>query len=258
MARMSFDFSDEVIIVTGASRGIGRKIAKELIASGAKVGITGRDGPSLMQLEEELNDTCNRCTSYVADLCDPDQIKQMVAYFLQQFGHIDGLVNNAGINILEPVGSLSADAVSKIISVNLIAPMLVTNEIVTHMRLRKKGSIVTVASLSSVTAFVGHGAYCASKEGVIGFTKVAAMELGKFGIRVNAVGPTVVLTEMGKKTWDVDPEKQAKMKSFIPLGRFVKESEVASVVLFLLSDAASMVSGELILVDGGYMSGKGI
>jgi NAD(P)-dependent dehydrogenase (short-subunit alcohol dehydrogenase family) len=92
----------------------------------------------------------------------------------------------------------------------------------------------------------------------LGYVKVSAMELGSYGITVNAVGPTVVLTELGKEAWDTDPEKRRRMENFIPMGRFLETTDVAPTVLFLLSDAASMISGEFILIDGGYMAGKGI
>ena len=120
---------------------------------------------------------------------------------------------------------------------------------------RKKGTIVNIASMASVTALDEHTSYCSSKFGLIGLTKVMALELGPYNIRVNAVGPTVVMTPMGQKIWGA-PEKADPMKAKIPLGRFVEPSEVVQTVLFLASDGAAMIHGELILIDGGYNAGK--
>ena len=254
----SFDFSETCIIVTGSSKGIGKDIAFQLMASGARVGITGRDADALRLLQEEAASNGYRCDAYTVDLAQAESIGPMVTYFAELFGRIDALVNCAGVNILEPMGSLSASALKHVMDVNLIAPMLVTNAVVPYMKEQGCGSIVDIASLSSVTAFDRHSAYCASKEGLLGYVKVAAMELGRYGIRINAVGPTVVLTEMGKAAWDSDPVKRERMESFIPLGRFLECDDVSPVVMFLLSSAASMISGEFLLVDGGYMAGKGI
>lgn len=254
---VSYDFSDRFIIVTGASKGIGRAIARALLSFGAHVGITGRNAQELQEIYTKAHENGHHCEMFVADLADTNQLKQMANYFISLFGKIDGLVNNAGINITEEMGSITEDALRQIVSVNLIAPILLTNELVSAMK-GEGGSVVNVASLSSVTAFTQHTSYCASKEGVLGFTKVAAMELGRYAIRVNSVAPTVVLTDMGKEAWGKDMQKREKMESFIPLGRFLEEDDVVQTVLFLLSEASSMISGECILIDGGYMSGKGI
>jgi 2-deoxy-D-gluconate 3-dehydrogenase len=258
MANAAFDFAGSKILVTGSTKGIGKEIASQLMASGASVGITGRDEKALAMLRTEAEEKGWDCESYAADLTDVSCINPLVEHFVSVFGGLDGLVNNAGINICEPMGGLSAESVRRVVELNLIAPMLLTNAVVPHMKKAGQGKIVTVASLSSVTAFWEHSAYCASKEGLLGYVKVAAMELGSFGITVNAVGPTVVLTELGKEAWDTDPEKRRRMEDFIPMGRFLETSDVAPTVMFLLSDAASMISGEFILIDGGYMAGKGI
>lgn len=257
-ASASFDFTGSKILVTGSTKGIGKEIAYQLMAGGASVGITGRDSGALASIRAEAKENGWTCETYTADLTDVSNIEPLVEHFVSAFGGLDGLVNNAGINICEPMGNLSAESVKRVVELNLIAPMLLTNAVVPHMKKAGGGRIVTVASLSSVTAFWEHSAYCASKEGLLGYVKVAAMELGSYGITVNAVGPTVVLTELGKEAWDTDPEKRRRMEKAIPLGRFLETTDVAPTVLFLLSDAASMISGEFILIDGGYMSGKGI
>jgi len=255
---LTYDFSDCSIIVTGSTRGIGWEIARELMIFGARVGVTGRDSDRLAQITLEAEKNGWKCSTCRADMRKAEDIAAMTDQFAREFGRIDGLVNNAGMNIMQSIGSLTPEAIQEVVQVNLLAPMLVTNAVVPYMKRQRGGSIVNIASLSSVTGFYEHAAYCASKEGLLGFTNATASELGRYGIRINSVGPTVVLTELGKEIWDADKQKRERMKSFIPLGRFVKPEEVASTVLFLLSDGASMISGDFILIDGGYMSGKGI
>lgn len=255
----TFDFTDFRCIVTGSTRGIGRAIADELARNGAYVGITGRDSLALAEIQKEYQRKGWRHATFACDLSDSAQRQAMVDFFLKTFGgRIDGLVNNAGINILETVGELQEESVGAVFDVNLLAPILLTNAVVPHMKAQKFGRIVNISSLSAVTAFHAHAAYCASKEGLSGFMKVAAMELGPSNITINGVGPTVVLTELGKEAWNSDQEKRRRMEGMIPLGRFLEPQDVVPTVLFLLSEGASMISGQLLLVDGGYMAGKGI
>ncbi|MDC7227738.1 MAG: SDR family NAD(P)-dependent oxidoreductase [Spirochaetales bacterium] len=255
---IKWDFTGRNYVVTGSTRGIGFEIAMQLMAAGAAVGITGRDSGRLAEIEEDCRDKGYKCFTAGADLTRASDLTTLADSFINRMGCIDGLVNNAGINILEPADGLSLEAVEKVIKTNLTAPMILTSLFTAGMKKQGGGSVVNVASLSSKTAFMNHSAYCASKEGLLGYTKVAAMELGSHNIRVNSVGPTVVLTELGKRDWNADPEKRKHMEGFIPLNRFVEPEEVASAVLFLLSDEAAMISGEFMLIDGGYMAGKGI
>lgn len=255
---IKFDFSGRNYVVTGSTRGIGYEIARQLMAAGAAVGVTGRDGGRLTEIEAECREKNYKCITVRADLGTETGIEALADFFKDQFGKIHGLINNAGINILEPSDGLTFDALNRVTATNLTAPMLLTSLLSERLKEGGGGAVVNVASLSSVTGFRNHAAYCASKEGILGFTKVAAMELGSYGVRVNSVGPTVVLTELGKRDWNADQAKRELMESYIPMGRFVETGEVASTVLFLLSDEAAMISGEFILVDGAYMAGKGI
>ena len=257
-SELSYNFSGKHFVVTGATRGIGAAIARMLAEAGATVGLTGRDAAALGQMKAEFEGKGWRCETAAADLTDQRALAAMAERFITSFPRVDGLVNNAGINVLEGLGSLSFSGVENVLRTNLLAPMMLTDLFCRRMKESGGGAIVNVASLSSVTAFRRHAAYCASKEGLLGFTKVAAMELGPFNIRVNSVGPTVVLTELGKAAWATDPQRRAAMEAAIPAGRFVEPREVADAVLFLLSDRAAMINGEFLLLDGGYMAGKGL
>jgi len=253
MARATYNFDGRCAIVTGATKGIGRVIAKSLAASGCDVAITARSEDDLAQLADEIQRGGRRCWTYAADVGKTDDCLAMADYFCEQMERCDILVNNAGINHLESLLELEPRHWDEVVNVNMRAPALISSVVAKKMIVQGGGSIVHVASLSSVTGFEKHSAYCASKFGVHGLTKVMAIELGPHNIRVNAVGPTVVLTPMGREAWG-SPEKGDPMKAKIPLGRFVEPEEVADAVLFLASDSASMVHGELLMVDGGFMA----
>jgi L-xylulose reductase len=158
-------------------------------------------------------------------------------------GDIDLLVNNAAIAILEPVLETKVESWDATVAVNLRAALVVSQVVAKGMIERGvAGSIVNVSSMSSFQALPNHAAYAASKAGLDQLTKVMAVELGRYGIRVNSINPTVVMTEMGKRAWS-DPDKGGPMLARIPLGRFAECEDIASVVCFVLSDAAGMLNG---------------
>ena len=230
------------ILVTGAGKGIGRETVRRLVADGAKVVALSRAATDLDSLKNETG-----CATIAIDLAELDAAAEAVASALP----LDGLVNNAGITILEPALETSMASFQAILAVNTLAPLrlaqLVAGDLI---RRGKGGAMVNVSSVASTMAFANHAAYCASKAGLDALTRVLALELGPHGIRTNGVSPTVTLTPMGEFAWS-DPAKSAPMLGRIPLGRFIQPSEVASVISFLLSDDASMVNGVSMDVDGG-------
>lgn len=251
MSKVSFDFTGHTAIVTGATKGIGRATALALASYGCTIAATGRSREDLESLEKEIEG--GRCTVYPADLSDPDQAVAMAEHFCSELDEVSILINNAGVSFPEKLIDLEVSNWDATLDINLRAPALVSKVVARHMAEKKRGAIVNVASLSSVTGLTEHAAYCASKFGLHGLTKVMALELGPSNVRVNAVGPTVVLTPMGIEVWG-EPAKGDPMKAKIPLGRFAQPQEVVDAILFLASDAASMITGELLLVDGGYMA----
>lgn len=238
------DFSGKHVIVTGAGKGIGRATALMLARRGARITAITRSAADLETLEKEIG-----CTSFAVDLADADATRKAAVAALPA----DLLVNCAGTTELESFLDVTVANFDLLHAVNTRAPMIVAQEYARDLvRRGQKGAIVNV---SSVAAFVGipdHAAYCASKSGLDGLTRVMAKELGPKGIRVNGVHPTVTMTPMAIKAWS-DPEKAAGMLSRIPLGRFAEPDDIAEVILFLLSDAAAMVHGLSMPVDGGYM-----
>jgi NAD(P)-dependent dehydrogenase (short-subunit alcohol dehydrogenase family) len=165
-------------------------------------------------------------------------------------GRIDILVNNAGIAILGNAENLSERDWDKTMNLNLKVPFLLSQLVGREMIQSGGGKIINIASQMGIVAAERHLAYCVSKAGLIAMTKVLALEWAKFNIRVNAIAPTVVFTEMAQKAWSGEAEEA--MKGKIPLGRFVFPEEVAVTALFLASDASSMITGETIVIDGGY------
>ena len=251
MSGIRVDLTGRVALVTGATKGIGREVALRLADSGCDVGVTGRDEVELATLGDEIRARGRVCWAYPADLTSREATLAMAGYFVDSTDHIDILVNNAGTSFPETLVDLDPDHWDITLAVNLTAPALIAKVVAPVMLRQKSGCIINVSSQASIAALTEHAAYCSSKFGMNGLTKVLALELGPAGIRVNAVAPTVVLTPMGEQVWG-DPAKGDPMKAKIPLGKFAYPADVADAVLFLASDAASMINGEIMVIDGGY------
>lgn len=247
---VSFDFRGKSAIVTGATKGIGRDIALALAGAGARIAATGRDKGELESLAREIEKGGGECLTFRADLADAGQCLAMAERFCAELGVVDILVNDAGLSYPERILELDVEHWDRTIAVNLRAPALIAKVVARAMIEAGGGAIVNVSSNACMGGIEEHAAYCASKFGLDGLTKVMAVELGPHNVRVNAVAPTVVLTPMGTQVWG-DAAKAASIKARIPLGRFALPGEVAAAVLFLASPAAAMIHGETLLIDGG-------
>lgn len=241
---MSADFTGKRVVVTGAGKGIGRATALMLARRGARVVALTRSGADLETLKAETG-----CETIVVDLADAQATRAAARQALPA----DLLVNCAGTTELESFLDVSVENFDLLYAVNTRAPMIVAQEYARErVAAGRPGAIVNVSSCASFVGIPDHAAYCASKAGLDGLTRVMAKELGPKGIRVNGLHPTVTLTPMAVKAWS-DPDKAAAMLSRIPLGRFAEPDDIAEVILFLLSDAAAMVHGLSMPVDGGFM-----
>lgn len=239
-----FDFSGQRVLVTGASSGIGWEVAQQLLSAGAGVYAMGRDAAALDTLAGQ------GCEVLRVDVADQVQLASILA----ELPVMHGLVNCAGISILEAATEVSASAFDQVMTVNVRAAAMVAASVAKAMIGEGvKGSIVNVSSQASLVALDDHLSYCASKGAMDAMTRVQCGEWGKYGIRVNSVNPTVTLTPMAQMAWS-EPSKRDPALAAIPLGRFAETSEVAAPILFLLSDAASMISGVSLPIDGGYTS----
>lgn len=239
----------KVAIVTGGARGIGAAIARKLAGEGADIVVNDiAAGDSGDQLVAELNAAGNRAVFIAADISKADQAKQLVAESIEKMGRIDILVNNAGITRDNLIMRMSEEEWDSVIAVNLKGTFNCIQAATRPMLKQRSGAIVNLASVVGVAGNPGQANYSASKAGVIGLTKTAAKELASRGVRVNAVAPGFIETEMTKK---LPEEYTGKLKDVIPLGVFGTPENVADVVAFLAGDDAAYVTGEVIKIDGG-------
>ena len=243
-------------LITGATKGIGADIAVTLARAGADLILSGRNKVELDEAAATLGrEHGTRVATVVADLADTDGPEALARAAADAFGGLDILINNAGISYPHSVLDLDTEQYDAVLNVNLRAPALLAARVGSIMvEQGTGGSIVTVASAAALAPLREHYSYCASTAGLVMATKVLALELGQYGIRANSVCPTVVLTEMGQRVWG-EETKAAPMLARIPLGRFAIPQEVSNTVLWLASDAASMISGVDLPVDGGYTMG---
>ncbi len=236
-------------LVTGAGAGIGRQIALLFAREGADIAAFSLDG-DLDALGRDITALGTRYVSYAGDVTDTSDIAAAVALANDRLGGIDILVNNAGIAIIELALQTTLDHWNKTLAVNLTGAFLCAQAVAAGMIERKFGRIINISSQASLIALPGHVAYTASKGAINAITQVLALEWGPFGVTTNAVAPTVVNTELGKAVWS-DPAKGDPMRAMIPVGRFAEPLEVAQAVLYLASDAAAMINGLVLRIDGG-------
>lgn len=248
---MGYDLvhSQRVVLVTGGSKGIGKAICKVFIGEGDHV-IVNHCKPidAIEKLREEFSSPQGSFSIEKADVTDYAQIKQMVDNIVKKHGKIDVLINNAGIIKDGYIMLMSAKDWNDVINVNLTGVFHCTKAVSEHMIGQRSGTIINIASLSGITGLPGQTNYSAAKGGVIAFTMALSKELAPFCIRVNTVAPGVIETDIIDS---LDKNKRNSYKEHIPLKRFGKPEEVASVVRFLASSEASYITGELIRVSGG-------
>lgn len=245
---LSFALTGKIALVTGAGSGIGSAIASAFAAKGATVGVVDINETVAKAKADELG---NGARWFVCDVSDPQSVDDTVASAVKAFGHIDLVVNSAGIVQLAPAEDLPRDFWTKTIAVNLSGTFFMSQAVGRVMiKAGKGGKIINLASQAGTVAIDQHVSYCASKFGVIGMSKVLAAEWGRHGITVNTISPTVVLTDLGKKAWE-GPRGDA-LKARIPTGRFALPEEIAAAAVFLASSGADMVNGADLLIDGGY------
>lgn len=245
-------FSDKVVIVTGASRGIGKGICARFAEEGAKLAIVAREQASLNKLKDELNQAAGGekeilCIS--GDVSNPKDMERMIRDTLACYGKIDVLCHNAGIFPQARLENMSLEEWQKVIDVNLTGTFLAVRAAIPHMKSQGHGKIVITSSISGPqTALPGFSHYTASKAGIAGFIRTAAVELAKYKINVNAVEPGNIMTE---GLDDLGEEHIANMVRAVPLGRLGTPKDIANAILFLASDEASYITGQSIIVDGG-------
>jgi gluconate 5-dehydrogenase len=247
---LSLDLSGRVALVTGAARGIGFAIARGLARAGALTVLNGRDANALAAARTSIEGDGGRTDAAVFDVADRDAVQAAIADLEARHGAIDIVVNNAGIQRRHPVTEFPLDEWDAIIATNLTAPFLVAQAALTGMKARGRGVIINIASLMSELGRPTIVPYTAAKGGVRQLTRGLATELGPTGIRVNAIAPGYILTEMNRALID-NKEFDTWVRGRTPMRRWGDPDELAGIAVFLASDAASYITGQTIFVDGG-------
>lgn len=243
----NFSLEGQVAIITGGANGIGKATTSLLIQKGVKV-VIGDYKSDVYNTAKEFG---ANCLGVHIDVTKEADRQNLIKETLDKFGKIDILINCAGMVALESALEVEDKDWDALIAVNLMGTFKMNQAVGRYMVANKiNGSIVNIASQAATIALDKHVAYSVTKAGIVSMTKVLAFEWGKFGIRVNCVSPTVVLTEMGHKAWD-GPQGEA-FKKEIPSERFAETDEIAGPIVFLCSGAAGMITGHDLLIDGGY------
>jgi NAD(P)-dependent dehydrogenase (short-subunit alcohol dehydrogenase family) len=250
---MTYDFRNKTAVVTGASRGIGEAIARTLAADGAKVALVARSAAKLKELAASLP---NGAVVIEADMASKEGWRAAAEAALKALGEVDILVNNAGVSSAQPMGQLMPEGLDETLNVNVRNLILLTDALSASL-IRRKGAVINISSVSASSGGVGQIAYSTSKGAVNSFTRNASIDLGRSGVRVNAIAPGVIDDGMWKTAFDkgLDREKTLeRMGRLVPLEkRWGTAQNVADAVAWLASDKAAYVTGQVIRVDGGMV-----
>lgn len=249
-----FSLKGRTAIVTGASKGLGEAIALSMADAGANLVLTGRDQASLEKVAAAVTAKGVKCLPMVVDVLKKDDINAMIEKTLAEFGKVDVLVNNAGVNVVKPMLKMTEDDWDRVLDTNLKGYFLCAQAVAPHMIEQKSGCIINNASVFGRTGFMNLSPYIASKGGVVQLTKAMAVEWARFNVRSVCIAPSYIVTEMAKRDIESNPKILEQNLKKIPMRRGGEPREVGDVCVFLASDAASFVTGETISIDGGWLS----
>jgi 3-oxoacyl-[acyl-carrier protein] reductase len=235
---------DKVVLITGASGGIGKAIAKKFAEAGAKIALN-----DIAPAEEALKSFSQEIGGkyFLADVSKFEEVEKMIEDIQKEFGRLDVLVNNAGITQDRTLAKMTKEEWQRVIDIDLTGVFNCTKAAL-PLIIANQGKIISISSLVGQRGNFGQTNYAAAKAGIIGFTKALAKEVGRFGVTVNAIAPGFIETRL---TENLPPELKETIKKFTPLGRFGKPEEVASLIFFLASEEASFITGTVVNIDGG-------
>jgi NAD(P)-dependent dehydrogenase (short-subunit alcohol dehydrogenase family) len=246
------DFSGKVALVTGAASGMGLATARALAEAGGAVVLADFKEDAVKAAAEELAAAGHKAIAVRCDVSDDAQVKAMVARAVREFGRLDATFNNAGVVAnIAPTADSTREDWDRVIGINLRGVWSCMKHELRQMERQRGGAIVNNASVGALTGNPGIGSYIASKHGVVGLTRTAALEYVKLGIRVNAVNPGLIDTQVARDVVNGDEQAYAEIAKHVPIGRAGRPEEIASAVLWLCSPGASYVVGHALTVDGG-------
>jgi NAD(P)-dependent dehydrogenase (short-subunit alcohol dehydrogenase family) len=247
-----FKLDGRVALITGGNRGLGFAMAQALAEAGADVVVTSRQKERALESAANLAETTGRHTLGLAvDVTDAEQIESMVHSVINEFGRIDILVNNSGINVRKPVEELDEASWDLVQNTNLKAPFLCSRAAARYMKKQQHGRVINISSMLGLVALPERGAYCSSKGGLIQLTKVLALEWAAHNITVNALCPGPFATELNIPVLN-NPQANQFFLNHIALSRWGRPEELGGVIVFLASDASSFMTGATLVVDGGW------
>lgn len=255
MENQLFDVRDQIALVSGGSRGIGRALAEGFARAGARVIITGREQATLTPAADEMSRAVGaKVHPMVCDVGQPDAIRRLVKDALAQFGRIDCLLNVAGVNRRKPAETVTEDDYDFIMNINLKGAFLLSQEVGRAMLARGKGTQINIVSLNNDRPLHGVLPYAMSKAAMGQMTRGLAAEWGPRGVRVNAIAPGFILTDLTQRLWS-EPTMRAWGEANTPLVRLGMPNDLVGAALFLASPASAFMTGQTLFVDGGFSAG---
>lgn len=249
-----FSVADQVVLVSGGSRGIGRALAAGFAQRGARVAVTGRNAETLQATAGEISAGGLVVKPFVCDVADASRIERLVDDVLAEFGRIDTLLNVAGVNKRQPVETFTVEDYDFILDINLRGAFLLAQRVGRHMIERRFGVQINVDSLNTYAPLKYVAPYAMSKWGMVAMTRCMAMEWGPYGVRVNTLAPGFILTDLTRKLWS-DPDMQKWAAANTPLGRLGEVEDLVGAAIFMASPASAFMTGQVVRVDGGMSAG---
>ncbi len=247
-----FQLNNRVAIVTGGNRGLGKEMAKALAEAGAQVAIVSRKAEQATAVATEIQAATGQiCRGYSCNMTVAEQVDSVAQQVITDFGHVDIIVNNAGINIRGPIDKLTLEEFQEVQETNVTGPWLLCRALAGHLKARKYGRVVNIGSTLSIVTMPDRTPYATSKGAMLQLSRTLALEWAPYGITVNCVMPGPFGTEMNQSLMD-DPAAYQSFISRIPLGRWGNLDEIGGLIVFLASDASSFVTGAGITIDGGW------
>jgi 2-deoxy-D-gluconate 3-dehydrogenase len=247
---LALSLDGKVVVVTGASRGLGEAAARACAEAGAEVALLARSETELYALADEIHAMERRVLVLPTDIADEDAVEEAAATVADRFGRVDVLINNAGMATVSPLLELTLADLRRTLDVNVVGTFLCTRAFGAHMVAQRKGTVINIASISGLVGETELSSYSASKGAIIAFTRALAVEWARHGVTVNAVAPGFFRTDLNKRALD-DVEIGPKIVRKIPLRRVGQPEEIGPLIVYLASDAAAYMTGSVVVLDGG-------